>query len=84
VQQGGDLLERISGIRRQLAQDLGVIVPPIRIRDNVQLKPNLYEVKLKGNVIARYELMLDHLMAKCQVDHPELQVTRGDEGIYGL
>ncbi len=63
VQQGGDLLERISTIRRQLAQELGVIVPPIRIRDNVQLKPNLYEVKLKGNSIARYELMVDHLLA---------------------
>ncbi|MGB5107739.1 MAG: flagellar biosynthesis protein FlhA [Candidatus Zixiibacteriota bacterium] len=63
VQQGGDLLERISTIRRQLAQELGVIVPPVRIRDNVQLKPNLYEVKLKGNSIARYELMVDHLLA---------------------
>ncbi|MBK7090861.1 MAG: flagellar biosynthesis protein FlhA [bacterium] len=63
VQQGGDLLERISTIRRQLAQELGVIVPPIRIRDNVQLKPNLYEVKLKGNSIARFELMVDHLLA---------------------
>ncbi len=63
VQQGGDLLERISTIRRQLAQELGVVVPPIRIRDNVQLKPNLYEVKLKGNSIARYELMVDHLLA---------------------
>jgi flagellar biosynthesis protein FlhA len=63
VQQGGDLLERISTIRRQLAQEMGVIVPPIRIRDNVQLRPNLYEVKLKGNSIARFELMVDHLLA---------------------
>ena len=63
VQQGGDLLDRISTIRRQLAQEMGVIVPPIRIRDNVQLRPNLYEVKLKGNSIARFELMVDHLLA---------------------
>ncbi len=63
TQQGGDLLDRISGLRRQIAQDLGVIVPPIRIRDNVQLRPNLYEVKLKGNRIANFELMVDHLLA---------------------
>ncbi len=63
TQQGGDLLDRISGIRKQLAQDMGVIVPPIRIRDNVQLRPALYEVKLKGNRIASYELMVDHLLA---------------------
>jgi len=63
TQQGGDLLDRISGLRRQIAQELGVIVPPIRIRDNVQLRPNLYEVKLKGNRIANFELMVDHLLA---------------------
>lgn len=63
AEQGGDLLDRIGSIRKQLAQDMGIIVPPIRIRDNVQLKPNLYEVKLKGVTIARYEVMIDHLMA---------------------
>jgi flagellar biosynthesis protein FlhA len=63
AQQGGDLLDRVGTIRRQLAADMGIIVPPIRIRDNVQLKPNLYEVKLKGISVARYELMVDHLLA---------------------
>ncbi len=63
TQQGGDLLERISTLRKQIAQELGVIVPPIRIRDNVQLRPNLYEVRLKGNRIAANELMIDHLLA---------------------
>jgi flagellar biosynthesis protein FlhA len=63
TQQGGDLLERIATIRRQLATEMGVILPPIRIRDNVQLKPNLYEVKLKGSTVARYELMVDHYLA---------------------
>jgi flagellar biosynthesis protein FlhA len=62
-EQGGDLLDRIAGIRKQLAQELGLIVPPIRIRDNVQLKPNLYEIKLKGVAVASFELMIDHLMA---------------------
>jgi flagellar biosynthesis protein FlhA len=61
--QGGDLLSRVSIIRRQLAQEMGIIVPPIRIRDNVQLKPNQYRIKVKGINVASYELMLDHIMA---------------------
>jgi len=61
--QGGDLLERISTIRKQLATDLGIIVPPIRIRDNVQLRPSEYRVKLKGITMASFELMVDHLLA---------------------
>ena len=63
TQQGGDLLERIATIRRQLATEMGVILPPIRIRDNVQLRPNLYEVKLKGSNVAHFELMVDHYLA---------------------
>ena len=50
---GGDLLDRISLIRRQIAMDLGIIVPPIRIRDNMQLGANDYAVKIKGQVVAR-------------------------------
>jgi flagellar biosynthesis protein FlhA len=61
--QGGDLLQRIGSVRKQLASDLGVIVPPIRIRDNVQLQPNEYQIKLKGIRVAGYELMVDHLLA---------------------
>jgi len=61
--QGGDLLERISNIRKQLASELGIVIPPIRIRDNVQLQPNEYQIKLKGIRVAGYELMVDHLLA---------------------
>ncbi|MBD3382191.1 MAG: flagellar biosynthesis protein FlhA [candidate division Zixibacteria bacterium] len=61
--QGGDLLERVGMIRRQIASDMGMIVPPIRIRDNIQLKPNQYIIKLKGVKIDGYELMMDHLLA---------------------
>ena len=50
---GGDLLDRISLIRRQIAVELGIIVPPIRIRDNMQLAANDYVVKIKGNVVAK-------------------------------
>lgn len=61
--QGGDLLDRIVMIRRQCALELGLIVPTIRIRDNIQLKPNSYLIKLKGEEIAQGELLLDHYLA---------------------
>ena len=61
--QGGDLLERISNVRRQIATDLGIIVPPIRIRDNVRLEPNGYTLKLRGAPIAKGELLPGYLLA---------------------
>ena len=61
--QGGDLLDRVVMIRRQLALELGVIVPIIRLRDNIQLSPNQYVIKIKGVEVARGELILDHFMA---------------------
>jgi len=61
--QGGDLLERVSVIRKQLASELGIIVPAIRIRDNIQLKPNEYRIKVKGINITEYEIMPEHVMA---------------------
>lgn len=63
VQQNGDLLERVTLMRRQIALDLGIIVPPIRIRDNMQLPPNAYSIKLKGVEIARGEVMPRHYLA---------------------
>ncbi|ASV65939.1 flagellar biosynthesis protein FlhA [Cytobacillus sp. FSL W7-1323] len=61
--QGGDLLDRIVMIRRQLAIELGIIIPVVRIRDNIQLQPNEYRLKIKGNVMAKGELLLDHYLA---------------------
>lgn len=61
--QGGDLLDRVILIRRQIAIELGIVVPPVRIRDNMQLEPNKYLIKLKGVVMATGELMLDRLLA---------------------
>ena len=61
--QGGDLLDRVVMIRRQLAVELGVIIPTIRLRDNIQLNPNQYIVKIKGVEVARGDLLLDHIMA---------------------
>jgi flagellar biosynthesis protein FlhA len=61
--QKGDLLERISSIRKQIAGELGIVVPPIRIRDNVQLSPNEYQIKVKGIRIAKFEILTDHVLA---------------------
>jgi flagellar biosynthesis protein FlhA len=61
--QGGDLLDRVVMIRRQLALELGMIVPIIRLRDNIQLSPNEYIIKIKGVQAAQGELMLDQYMA---------------------
>jgi len=61
--QGGDLLDRVSTIRKQLASELGIIVPPIRIRDNIQINPNQYRIKVKGIAVANYEIMNDHVLA---------------------
>jgi len=61
--QGGDLLERVTAVRRQAALDLGMLVPAIRVRDNMQLKPNTYVVKLRGVEIARSEVYVGHLLA---------------------
>jgi flagellar biosynthesis protein FlhA len=60
---GGDFLSHVRSIRRQLATELGVVVPPIHITDNLQLKPREYRILLKGVEIARHELMPGHLMA---------------------
>lgn len=63
INQGGDLLDRVVMIRRQLALELGMIVPIIRLRDNIQLAPNQYQIKIKGVEVARGELMLDNYLA---------------------
>jgi flagellar biosynthesis protein FlhA len=61
--QGGDLLDRITNLRRQVAQELGIIVPPIRIRDEIQLQANQFRVKLRGFPIGEGEVMPGHLLA---------------------
>ncbi len=61
--QGGDMLDRIGTIRKQMAVDLGLIVPPIRIRDNIQIKPTEYVLRVKGAETGRGELLPDHYLA---------------------
>jgi flagellar biosynthesis protein FlhA len=77
--QGGDVLERITLVRRQIALDLGIVVPAIRIRDNMQLAPNGYVIRVTGLEAGRGELLLDRLLAM----GPDLESVEGLEGIPG-
>ncbi len=63
VSQGGDLLDRVVMIRRQIALEMGTVVPIIRLRDNIQLNPNQYIIKIKGVQISEGEILFDHYMA---------------------
>lgn len=74
--QGGDLLDRVIMIRRQIALELGFVVPVIRIRDNIQLRPNEYVIKIKGSKVAQGELLMDHYLA--------MSSGVGDDTITGI
>jgi flagellar biosynthesis protein FlhA len=63
AEHGGELIERIRSLRRQLAQEMGIVVPPVHIRDNLQLKPGEYAILLKNTEIARGELRMGHYLA---------------------
>ena len=63
VSQGGDLLDRVVMIRRQIAMELGLVVPVVRFRDNIQLNPNEYIIKIKGVQVAKGEVLFDHYLA---------------------
>ncbi|NLH97497.1 MAG: flagellar biosynthesis protein FlhA [Clostridiaceae bacterium] len=85
VNQGGDLLDRVVMIRRQLALELGMIVPIIRLRDNIQLAPNEYLIKIKGVETARGELMLDHYLAMDPgIAEEEIEGIKTREPAFGL
>lgn len=61
--QGGNLFQKISSTRKYIALEYGVLVPPVRVRDNLQLNPNQYIIKIKGNVVAYYEVQPDRYLA---------------------
>ncbi len=85
VEQGGDLLDRVTMIRRQCALDLGLVVPPIRIRDNMQLKPPVYSIKIKGVEVARGEVMLEHYLAMNPGEvTEEIEGEKTKEPAFGL
>ncbi|MBU5267782.1 flagellar biosynthesis protein FlhA [Virgibacillus proomii] len=83
--QGGDLLDRIVMIRRQLAIELGIVIPVVRIRDNIQLQPNEYRLKIKGNEVASGELLLDHYLAMApDIEDDDLEGIDTNEPAFGL
>ncbi|MEC1179337.1 flagellar biosynthesis protein FlhA [Metasolibacillus meyeri] len=82
--QGGDLLDRVVMIRRQLALELGIVIPVVRIRDNIQLQPNEYRIKIKGNEMARGELLLDHYLAMSPGDDDSIEGIDTIEPSFGL
>lgn len=83
--QGGDLLERVIMIRRQLAIELGLVIPVVRIRDNIQLNPNEYRLKIKGNEVAKGELMLEHYLAMApDMEDDDMEGIDTTEPAFGL
>jgi flagellar biosynthesis protein FlhA len=83
--QGGDLLDRIVMIRKQLALELGIVIPVVRIRDNIQLQPNEYRLKIKGHEVAKGELFLDHYLAMSPgIDDEQVQGIDTIEPSFGL
>lgn len=85
AEQGGDLLERITKIRRQMALQLGLILPPIRVRDNIQLKPRDYSIKLRGIEVAHGEIHVGHYLAMNPgIDTEDLEGIKTTEPVFGL
>lgn len=83
--QGGDLLDRVVMIRRQCALDMGIVVPIIRLRDNIQLKPNEYMIKIKGTEVASGEIMFDNFLAMNPgTAEGELDGIKTTEPAFGL
>ncbi|MBQ49036.1 MAG: flagellar biosynthesis protein FlhA [Zetaproteobacteria bacterium] len=85
TEQDGEVLERIISARKQFAQEMGIIVPMVMVRDNVQLKPGEYQVLLKGNSIAKGALMVDYSLAMDPGDVSDpIDGIPGKEPAYGL
>ncbi|WP_047984866.1 flagellar biosynthesis protein FlhA [Ornithinibacillus californiensis] len=85
AKQGGDLLDRVIMIRRQLAIELGIVIPVVRIRDNIQLNPNEYRLKIKGNQVATGEILLDHYLAMTpDMDNDLIEGIETEEPAFGL
>ena len=85
AEQDGELLERIKSIRRQVAHEIGIIVPPVHIQDNMQLKPGEYSILLKGNEIASGELMTNYYLAMNPgTAEEEIDGIETREPTYGL
>jgi flagellar biosynthesis protein FlhA len=85
TEQNGELLDRIKTIRRQVAYEIGLIVPPIHIQDNIQLRPGAYSILLKGNEVAKGELMVNYYLAMSPGNlEDEIDGVATKEPTYGL
>jgi len=83
--QGGELLERIKALRRQMTVEMGFVVPPIHIRDNLQIKPGEYIVKLKGVEAARGEIQMNHWLAiTAGIEDVKIRGIEATEPAFGL
>ncbi len=83
--QGGDLLERIAGIRRQLATELGFVMPSVRVRDNVRLRANQYQIRIRGEVVAQAEVQPRLLLAMpSSSDLPPIEGQPTTEPVFGM
>ncbi len=85
AKQGGDLLERVAAIRRQLALELGIVIPTIRLRDNVQLKPSEYVLKIRGLQVAGAQLQMGHWLAMSPgPEDPNVQGIATTDPAFGM
>lgn len=83
--QGGDLLERIAGIRRQLATELGFVMPSVRVRDNVRLRANQYQIRIRGEGVAQAEVQPRMLLAMpSSSDLPPIEGQPTTEPVFGM
>ncbi len=83
--QGGDLFNRITNLRKQLAMDLGIVIPPVRVRDNLQLESNQYVVKIRGNVVASDKLLMGRYLAMSSAHAPSrVEGVTVKEPAFGL
>ncbi len=82
--QGGDLLDRIVMIRRQCALELGFVLPPVRVRDNIQLPPSSYVIKVKGAEVGRGELVLDHYLVLGPDVQEKVEGIKARDPAFGL
>ncbi|HVN48873.1 MAG TPA: flagellar biosynthesis protein FlhA [Bacteroidota bacterium] len=82
---GGDLFNRITNVRKQLALELGIVIPPIRVRDNLQLDSTQYVMKIRGNIVATERLMMDRLLAmNSGMVEEQISGTEIKEPAFGL
>ncbi len=85
TERGGPLMQRIAGLRKQIAQELGIIIPPVHMRDNLRLRPNEYRMLLSGNVIGRGELRSGKMLAiNANPIPPQIQGENVVEPAFGL